>query len=456
MDNMVTEKKYIFYSSLKRLKFWDYYTLSNKSQIDSKYELVELSEVLNQRKINIVIDDSQTYKRCRVQTRGKGVILRDEILGKGIKTKKQQPCKKDDFLVAEIDAKVGGYGIVPDYLENAIVSGHYFLFEIDKSKLIPEFLSILVKCKGFSKQVKATGSTNYAAIRPYHVLEYLIPLPSITEQKRIVDEYYAKINLAKEQEKNANELEISIENYFYHQLGITKIKKQKERKLFSTIGYKEVDRWAVETLGKISKIEGRFQGKFPLVKLRGLILSYQYGLSEKSSKEQIGPPMLRMNNINNSRLDVSKLKFIDIDNNTLLKYRLNKGDLLFNRTNSKELVGKTALFYENGDYTFASYLIRVKIDSTKADNKYINNLFNSSILQYQKDLVSRQITGQANINAQEMQDFLFPIPPLKKQIEIGNKIEAFKKEITELRRRALNNRELALKEFENEIFKPCN
>ncbi|NJO90648.1 MAG: hypothetical protein HC831_18075 [Chloroflexia bacterium] len=147
------------------------------------------------------------------------------------------------------------------------------------------------------------------------------------------------------------------------------------------------------------------KGDFLLIKLKELIISYQYGLSEKSSKERIGPPMLRMNNINNSELTVEDLKYIDIDDDTLIKYKLNKGDLLFNRTNSKELVGKTALFNESADYSFASYLIRVVINEEKADNRYINFLFNSSILQYQKDLVSRQITGQANINAQEMQDF---------------------------------------------------
>lgn len=452
MDNMVVNNKYLSFSSFKRLNFWDYYTLSNKSEINSKYELVELSTVLTQRKEYITIDDNKEYKRCRVQTRAQGVILRDIILGKEIRTKKQQPCKTNDFLVAEIDAKVGGYGIVPDYLEHAIVSGHYFLFEIDKSKLLPEFLSILVKCNNFFKQIKATGSTNYAAIRPYHVLEYLIPLPSLSEQNSIVKAFNKKVKEAEEQEQKAEDLEKKIETHIFSQLGIKRIEENKGKKLFSTINYREVERWAVESLGKFSMIGEKFKGNFPLVKLRELITSYQYGLSEKSSKEIIGPPMLRMNNIINSELDIQDLKYIEITETIFQKYKLEKGDLLFNRTNSKELVGKTALFNQDEDYTFASYLIRVKLDKEKTDIRYINYLFNSSILQYQKDLVSRQITGQANINAQEMQDFLFPYPPLSKQKEIADKIESLKTEIKQLRLNALINKEQSIQELENEIF----
>lgn len=135
----IGEYKYLKFTELFKTGFWDYYTLSNFNKVSSNYDLVNLKEVLNHRKEFINISDKIDYKRCRVQINGKGVVLRDEIYGKDIKTKKQQLCKADDFLVAEIDAKVGGYGIVPKELEGAIVSGHYFLFEINKSKLLPQF-----------------------------------------------------------------------------------------------------------------------------------------------------------------------------------------------------------------------------------------------------------------------------------------------------------------------------
>jgi restriction endonuclease S subunit len=195
-----------------------------------------------------------------------------------------------------------------------------------------------------------------------------------------------------------------------------------------------------------------FNGRYQPVKLKELILGYQYGLSEKADVKNIGIPMLRMNNIFNSELDTNNLKYIKKTSN-IEKYILNVGDILFNRTNSKELVGKTAIFQEKDIFTFASYLIRVVINPNLADNFYINYLFNSSILQVQKDMVSRQITGQANINAQEMQDFLFPLPPIEKQKQISNHLNSIKAQIRELNQSSIRNKEEAILEFEKEIFK---
>ena len=88
--------------------------------------------------------------------------------------------------MAEIDAKVGGFGIVPDELAGAIVSSHYFLYELDESAIDKRYLAALLSTDFFQKQVQAQGSTNYAAIRPAHVLAYKIPLPSLDEQREIV------------------------------------------------------------------------------------------------------------------------------------------------------------------------------------------------------------------------------------------------------------------------------
>ena len=148
--------------------------------------MVNLDQVMYQRKEFITIDDLTTYRRPRVQLHVQGIVLRDEILGTLIKTKQQQVCRAGDFLVAEIDAKVGGFGIVPSNLNGYIVSSHYFLFNIDETQLDHKFLNYYIRTSTFREQVKARGSTNYAAIRPNDVLGYKIPLPSLSEQRRIV------------------------------------------------------------------------------------------------------------------------------------------------------------------------------------------------------------------------------------------------------------------------------
>ena len=152
----------------------------------SGWPMVRLGEVLTHRKHFIEIDDLSTYKRCRVQLHAQGVVLRDRVAGAEIKTKKQQVCEAGELLVAEIDAKHGGYGIVPDELGGAIVSSHYFLFAINAERLDRSFLDYYIRTTQFFEQVAAQGSTNYAAIRPSHVLDYQIPLPSISEQVQAV------------------------------------------------------------------------------------------------------------------------------------------------------------------------------------------------------------------------------------------------------------------------------
>ena len=148
---------------------------------------VKLGKVITQRKEFITIDDSVEYKRCRVQVNRKGIVLRDVVKGIEINTKKQQLCKEGDFLVAEIDAKVGGYGFVGKDLEGAIVSSHYFLFEVDENKLLRSYFAWLIKTDIIQDQIASKGSTNYAAIRPQHVLDFEIPLPSVEEQEEIVN-----------------------------------------------------------------------------------------------------------------------------------------------------------------------------------------------------------------------------------------------------------------------------
>jgi type I restriction enzyme, S subunit len=161
---------------------------------------VRLGDVLDHRKEFIAIDDLTIYHRPRVQLHAQGIVLRDAVLGARIKTKKQQVARAGEFLVAEIDAKVGGFGIVPEDLDGSIVSSHYFLYAHRADRLDNRYLGWFVETRAFRQQVAAQGSTNYAAIRPDDVLGYKIPLPPLDEQRRIVgriEELTAKIDEAR-------------------------------------------------------------------------------------------------------------------------------------------------------------------------------------------------------------------------------------------------------------------
>tara|TARA_B100001105_G_scaffold249578_1_gene236680 strand:- start:523 stop:1665 length:1143 start_codon:yes stop_codon:yes gene_type:complete len=168
--------------------------------MNTAWPSVALGEVIAHRKEFIVIDDLKTYRRPRVQLHAQGIVLRDTVPGAEIKTKKQQVARAGEFLVAEIDAKVGGFGLVPEALDGSIVSSHYFLYGHKADRLNNKYLGWFVQTRAFRQQVEAQGSTNYAAIRPTDVLGYEIPLPPLDEQRRIVariEELAAKVEEGK-------------------------------------------------------------------------------------------------------------------------------------------------------------------------------------------------------------------------------------------------------------------
>ncbi|NLJ37477.1 MAG: hypothetical protein GX432_01795 [Candidatus Atribacteria bacterium] len=156
--------------------------------MNSKYPVVKMERFLQNRKEFFTINDNIEYKLVTVQLHARGIHERSRLLGSEIKTKKQQRIKAGDLLVAEIDAKVGGYGIVPPELDGAIVSGHYFLYEIDKSQVEPDYLEYYLQSGNPEQDVQqfVKGSVNYAAIRSQHFLQIEIPLPPIDEQRKII------------------------------------------------------------------------------------------------------------------------------------------------------------------------------------------------------------------------------------------------------------------------------
>lgn len=148
------------------------------------WPVVRFRAVAKHRAEWVTVADEREYLRVTARSRNQGVELRDRVYGDKIRTKRQQLVRAGDLLVAEIDAKVGGFGVVPEALDGAIVSSHYFLFEIDQSKLTESWLDQFVRAGKFQRQVDAVGSTNYASIRPQDVLAFQIPLPDVDEQQR--------------------------------------------------------------------------------------------------------------------------------------------------------------------------------------------------------------------------------------------------------------------------------
>lgn len=138
-----------------------------------------------------------------------------------------------------------------------------------------------------------------------------------------------------------------------------------------------------------------------------------YGTAKKSEKEG-KLVVLRMGNIQSGEIDYNDLVYSS-DEEDIARYSLIPGDLLFNRTNSAEWVGKTAIYRGDVPCIYAGYLIRVR---THINAEYLNAVMNSGYAKDYCNSVKTDGVNQSNINAQKLGAFLVPIPPIKEQLRI--------------------------------------
>ncbi|MER7889424.1 hypothetical protein ABTX15_06345 [Micromonospora sp. NPDC094482] len=167
----------------------------------------------------------------------------------------------------------------------------------------------------------------------------------------------------------------------------------------------------------------------PTVRLKDVVTRANYGTSKKSSREG-KVPVLRMGNLQDGEIDWSDLVYSS-DDAEIDKYSLNEGDLLFNRTNSPELVGKTAVFRGSRNAVFAGYLIRLQL----ADHvlpEYVSVLLNSPLGRAYCRNVKVDGLSQSNINLRNLLDFRFTLPSVGRQEAVVNRLMAAKGHVRRL------------------------
>lgn len=229
----------------------------------------------------------------------------------------------------------------------------------------------------------ATGST-FTAISGHQLREHKFVLPPLPEQDRIVaaiEEQFSRLDEA-------------------------------ERLLLSA-------RRRAERL-RIAAMARATSGDWPVKALADVTAKQEYGSSVKASATQAnGVPIVRMGNIQDGRVDLSRdVKYLPPDHPDAARYALRDGDLLFNRTNSPELVGKSAAFRGSpARPCFASYLIRVQLDD-RCLPEWASLYLNSPSGRRWAASVRSQQVGQANINGSKLAAMPLPLPPVEEQHRI--------------------------------------
>ena len=176
-------------------------------------------------------------------------------------------------------------------------------------------------------------------------------------------------------------------------------------------------------------------------KIADIIVKTQYGTSSKANEANGQFKILRMGNITyNGHFDFSDMKYIDLTEDEQKKYLVYKGEVLFNRTNSKELVGKTAVYKENEPMAYAGYLVKA-IPNERATGEFIAAYMNTKYIKSKLLNMAKNIVGMANINAEEFKKIDIYIPP----IELQNEYIKFIKQVDKLK----FEMEKSLKELED-------
>lgn len=298
----------------------------------------------------------------------------------------------------------------------------YFLAYFLRSKQS----QILAEC------VKKGPTVQSLDMDPFVAFE--MPLPPRSEQERIVAKIEATQEKVKTIESSISKAEELIEKYresllqkaFRGELVPQNPNDEPALKLIERIRAEKAKqsdgkKMKKDELPPIKPEEIPFEipKSWEWVRLGDLSDAVDYGSSSKTNDDNRGVPILRMGNIQKGEIDWSNLKYLKKSHDEFPALFLRVGDLLFNRTNSPELVGKAAVFTgHNVDTSFASYLIRVTFLKNAIVPQFVSWFINSEFGRNWVEQVMVQQVGQANVNGTKLKECIIPVPPYNEQLRI--------------------------------------
>lgn len=443
--------KYLSIISFKSLFNWSVKS-TQKSGINfkEKFQKCKIKSFLKRSRDLVTIIDTTEYNRVTVRLYGKGILIRDSLLGKFIGSKKQYRIKSGQFLLSRIDARNGAFGIVPESCNNCIITNDFWAFDINEDIINPQFLFLVTATKQFSNlcQLASSGTTNRQRVAFEFFENTEIPLPPIGIQKEFVKKYNDKIKLAEEQEKELYQLEQDANNYIALQLGIICKNNVIESNKYNYLTFYnliDLSRWDLYK----NNCNSIISEKYKFSKLSDVVTEKPlYGAGEKGIKKRSDIRYIRITDINeDGTLNDDFVSAEKVDP----KYLLEENDFLIAR--SGNTVGKTFLYKkELGKCIYAGYLIKFKLDTKKIIPEYLLYYTKSNI--YKQWIASNQrANAQPNINSNEFLNSPIIIPPIEEQNYIVNHLQKIKEKIISLKQQAEENRISAQKEFEKELFR---
>ena len=450
----MTNHKILSFVKYKTIDNWSVsHIVGNKMWFNDLYPMVSIGDIIEKATNTIEIQDEAQYKQVTLKTNGGGAVLRDVKYGREIGTKKQYVVSEGQFIMSKIDARNGAFGVITKELDGAIVTADFPVFNVNTEIVLPQYLFLLSSSKCFAQfaQSCSRGTTNRQRIDVGLFLSQQIPLPPLSEQHRLFNEFEANMQQATDNERQAAEIERDIEKYLLDELGIIS-KDNSSNNLDSKqsfvrfIRYKNIEKWGYDFIHNNDNVivETKYKNK---------------RISQLCSISSGGTPSRNRNDYYNGT--IPWIKTGELNNEVILDTE--------EKITQLGLVNSSAKLYPKDSIAIAMYgatigkTAKFGIDATtnqacavlfNIDTKTILTDYLWIYLQYQTDNLKAMAYGgaQPNINAGIVANYKIPIPPFSVQHDIVKNINTQKVQIKQLQQAANNLRETAMKEFENEIF----
>lgn len=317
-----------------------------------------------------------------------------------------------DVLFAKIKPCMeNGKAAIASNLINGIGYGSTEFYVLRPSNIVDRhWVYYYVRSQTFRDEAKQnmSGAVGQQRVPKTFIVNHFFPLPPLSIQQHIIariESLFAKLDEAKSLAQSA----------------LDSFETRKAAILHKAFTGELTAKWREEN--------GISDQSWQHVTLKDVCTGFQYGTSQKSQKTG-KVPVIRMGNLQNGVIEWDNLAYTD-NVEDIIKYALHRDDILFNRTNSPELVGKTSIYKNEMPAIFAGYLIRINYIKSIIDGEFLNYLLNSNKAKIYCLSVKTDGVNQSNINAQKLAQFTFNKPKLSEQKEITKMLDSlFSKEQT--------------------------
>ena len=440
--------KYLRFLSFKKLSQWyvEYYLNDNK--IHSKYSLVSLRDLIAPKKEIIKKDDYDgilpIVEKITFKT-GKVVFRETKTTGMNL-----YALQQNDLLISNINFHQGATAL--NTFGNIVASTHYQPYIINLELVRPDYLTMVLRTPFFLGVVSGKKSQGIKNESGYGFIgSFSLPLPQLEEQERLVTNYNDKIKNANDLEHKVSQIEDGIGDYLMKTLGATKkqgkVNRNSKYQHLKFINFINVAEWGVDIIKKKQKKD---IFKYPIVKIKDICLLGSGGTPSRSCPQYYkgSIPWIKTGEVLNEEIFETEEHITEdaIANSSARLYP--KGSLIIAMYGQGDTRGRTAKLGIDATTNQACAVLH------DIDNSIVSTDYLWYYLQGRYDDLRSLASGnnQPNLNAGKINNYDVVVPPMDVQNEMVAHIKKQKALLKQLKKKAQDIRERALKEFEKEIY----